>query len=34
MKKRPGLALLILAAMVNLLCAQEARKEKTSLLSV
>ena len=34
MKKRPGLAFLILAAMVNLLCAQEARKEKTSPLSV
>ncbi len=34
MKKRPGLALLILAAMVNLLSGQEARKEKTSPLSV
>ena len=34
MKKRPGLAFLILAAMVNLLCAQEARKEKASPLSV
>ena len=34
MKKRPGLALLILVAMVNLLCAQEARKEETSPLSV
>ena len=34
MKKRPGLALLILAAMVNLLCAQKNKKEKTSPLSV
>lgn len=34
MKKIPGLAFLILAAGVNLLCAQEARNEKTSPLSV
>ena len=34
MKKIPGLAFLILAAMVNLLSGQEARKEKTSPLSV
>ena len=34
MKKRPGLALLILAAMVNLLSAQKNKKEETSPLSV
>lgn len=34
MKKIPGLAFLILAAGVNLLSGQEARKEKTSPLSV
>lgn len=34
MKKRPGLVLLILAAMVNLLSAQKNKKEETSPLSV
>ena len=34
MKKIPGLAFLILAAGVNLLSGQEAKKEETSSLSV